>query len=37
MIKEMLINYELNENNEFLEAVPNIPNIKRHALQLVII
>ncbi len=35
--REWLINYELNENNEFLEAVPNVPNIKGHALRLGII
>ena len=35
--KEWLIKYELKENKEFLEAVPNIPNIKRHALRLGII
>ena len=35
--REWLIKYELNENNEFLEAVPNVPNIKRHALRLGII
>lgn len=35
--REWLINYELNENNEFLEAVTNVPNIKGHALRLGII
>jgi ribosomal-protein-alanine N-acetyltransferase len=35
--REWLINYELNENSEFLEAVPNVPNIKGHALRLGII
>nr|WP_308743428.1 hypothetical protein [uncultured Anaerocolumna sp.] len=32
--KEWLTIYEINENKEFLESVPNIPNIKGHALRL---
>lgn len=35
--REWLTNYEIKENKEFLESVPNIPNIKRHALRLGII
>jgi [ribosomal protein S5]-alanine N-acetyltransferase len=35
--REWLLKYEINENREFLEAVPNIPNIKGHALRLGII
>lgn len=32
--KEWLVNYEIKENTEFLEAVPNIPDIKGHCLRL---
>jgi len=35
--REWLTKYEIKENKEFLESVPNIPNIKRHALRLGII
>ena len=35
--REWLMKYELRENNEFIESVPNVPNIKRHALRLGII
>lgn len=35
--REWLIKYEIKENKEFLESVPNIPNISRHALRLGII
>jgi [ribosomal protein S5]-alanine N-acetyltransferase len=35
--REWLTKYEIKENKEFLEAVPNIPNIKGHALRLGII
>lgn len=35
--REWLVNYEIKENIEFLEAVPYIPNIKGHALRLGII
>lgn len=32
--REWLVNYEIKENAEFLEAVPNIPNTKGHCLRL---
>ncbi|WP_051623484.1 GNAT family N-acetyltransferase [Clostridium hydrogeniformans] len=35
--REWLTKYEIKENKEFLDAVPNIPNIKGHALRLGII
>lgn len=35
--REWLTKYEIKENKEFLESVPNIPNIKGHALRLGII
>jgi ribosomal-protein-alanine N-acetyltransferase len=35
--REWLTKYEIKENKEFLESVPNIPNISRHALRLGII
>ena len=35
--REWLTKYEINENKEFLNSVPNIPNIKGHALRLGII
>jgi RimJ/RimL family protein N-acetyltransferase len=35
--REWLVKYEIKENREFLESVPNIPNISRHALRLGII
>jgi|GEM_PF-164052 len=35
--REWLTKYEIKENKEFLEAVPNIPSIKGHALRLGII
>lgn len=35
--REWLTKYEIKENKEFLEAVPNIPNIKGHALRLGIV
>lgn len=35
--REWMEKYEIPENKEFLEAIPNIPNISRHALRLGII
>jgi len=35
--REWLTKYEIKENKEFFESVPNIPNISRHALRLGII
>lgn len=35
--REWLMKYELKENNEFIESVPNVLNIKRHTLRLGII
>jgi len=35
--REWLTKYEIKENKEFLESVPNIPNISRQALRLGII
>lgn len=35
--REWLTKYEIKENKEFLDSVPNIPNISRHALRLGII
>ena len=35
--REWLTKHEIKENKEFLESVPNIPNISRHALRLGII
>ena len=35
--REWMVNYEINENKEFIESIPNVPNISRHALRLGII
>lgn len=35
--REWLTKYEIKENKEFFDSVPNIPNISRHALRLGII
>ncbi|MHB8130692.1 MAG: GNAT family N-acetyltransferase [Mobilitalea sp.] len=35
--RKWIMKYEINENKEFIEAIPNVPNISRHALRLGII